>query len=354
MKYSRRVFGSVMMSFACFAATQGQIQITQAQVQAIFSTGNTIRLSQDTMSQTVNVGRKGGPNTYDFRSLPFMFVGRETVFNVSQIPRLAPRYPANTVSVKVNAGTDAYSYLNIMFASQQLQSVGEAFVSKSSGLFENYRHYTPAEVEANFPATYNTQIMQTFTSRESLYFNGTLFSSSSTTLTENTFVDGYGTVLLPGGLSLSCLRSRKIETVNGTYQGFSYYTREGAVLIVDSRNTQPDTGIVQSGGVTLLLGGPLSDVTQSEPLPTGFSLLQNYPNPFNPSTKIRFNIPRSTVMTLKVYNLLGQEIETIASGEWTPGEYTVGWTPQGLASGVYIYRLQAGDFTESRKLLFIK
>ena len=80
-------------------------------------------------------------------------------------------------------------------------------------------------------------------------------------------------------------------------------------------------------------------------------LFQNYPNPFNTSTRIRFNIYESGPVTLKVYNLLGQEIETLFSG-WKPsGEYVVQWHAGGLPSGLYLYRLKAGTFVQTRKVL---
>lgn len=88
--------------------------------------------------------------------------------------------------------------------------------------------------------------------------------------------------------------------------------------------------------------------------PNTLELLQNYPNPFNPSTKIRFVLPKSDHVTLKVFNLLGQEIETLVDAVHIAGEYEVEWNAKGLASGVYIYRLQAGEFVETKKLVLLK
>jgi len=82
-----------------------------------------------------------------------------------------------------------------------------------------------------------------------------------------------------------------------------------------------------------------------------FSLAQNYPNPFNPTTTIRFNLPKSCMVTLKVFNLLGREIETLISGQRVAGEYQVKWTAEGLTCGIYLYRLTAGDFIETKKLI---
>lgn len=94
-------------------------------------------------------------------------------------------------------------------------------------------------------------------------------------------------------------------------------------------------------------------------LPTEFNLEQNYPNPFNPSTTIKFSIPavktRNAVPTiLKVYDLLGCEIATLVNEEKSPGNYEVIFNGNGLASGMYIYRIQSGNFIDSKKLILLK
>jgi len=88
--------------------------------------------------------------------------------------------------------------------------------------------------------------------------------------------------------------------------------------------------------------------------PINFELNQNYPNPFNPSTIISFNLPKSGQVTLKIYNLMGEEIKTLVEGYKETGIYTVNFTAEDLASGMYLYRLSTNDFTETKKMLFMK
>lgn len=92
----------------------------------------------------------------------------------------------------------------------------------------------------------------------------------------------------------------------------------------------------------------------AENIPTKFSLQQNYPNPFNPSTTISFAVPSRSLVSLKVFDILGREVSTIVSGELQAGSYTRQWNAANMASGVYFYRLQAGSFTETKKLLLLK
>jgi hypothetical protein len=85
-----------------------------------------------------------------------------------------------------------------------------------------------------------------------------------------------------------------------------------------------------------------------------FLLKQNYPNPFNPSTTISYDLPTRSHVTLKIFNLLGQEVATLVNGEVEAGRHQMQWNARGLSSGVYFYRLQAGKFVETRKLILLR
>jgi hypothetical protein len=88
--------------------------------------------------------------------------------------------------------------------------------------------------------------------------------------------------------------------------------------------------------------------------PETFHLSQNYPNPFNHSTIIEFSLPKAAFVTLKIYNLLGEEVATLISEQRSAGIHKLNWDARGLASGVYLYRLEAADFVNSRKLILMK
>ncbi|MDP2364265.1 MAG: T9SS type A sorting domain-containing protein [Ignavibacteria bacterium] len=88
--------------------------------------------------------------------------------------------------------------------------------------------------------------------------------------------------------------------------------------------------------------------------PETFALYSNYPNPFNPTTKIRYAISQTAFTSLKVYSILGQEVATLINEEKTPGVYEVNFSGLNLTSGTYIYKLQSGDFTVTRKMLLLK
>jgi len=88
--------------------------------------------------------------------------------------------------------------------------------------------------------------------------------------------------------------------------------------------------------------------------PTRYLLKQNYPNPFNPKTNIEFSIPKTEFVTLKVYSLLGEEVTTLVSERLTAGSYKYDWDAGSLASGVYLYRIQSGNYVQTRKMILLR
>ena len=95
-------------------------------------------------------------------------------------------------------------------------------------------------------------------------------------------------------------------------------------------------------------------VGPEEIIPGEIILLQNYPNPFNPSTKISYQLPHRTFITIKVYNVLGNEITTLVDEEQSSGHYAVDFNADNLAGGVYFYRLEAGSYSVVKKMVVVK
>jgi GH35 family endo-1,4-beta-xylanase len=101
---------------------------------------------------------------------------------------------------------------------------------------------------------------------------------------------------------------------------------------------------------------PMTGVTQDEnaKLPSSYELKQNYPNPFNPTTNIQYNIPKTSIVSLRIYDVLGRLVQTLVNTEQKPGSYSVSFNAQNLSSGVYFYQINAGSFTQTKKLLLLK
>ena len=99
---------------------------------------------------------------------------------------------------------------------------------------------------------------------------------------------------------------------------------------------------------------PLAEIEDNLTLPQEFALAQNYPNPFNPSTTIRYELPQTAHVRIKIFDVLGRQVETLIDEEKEPGRYNIVVNAADLASGVYFYRIEAGDFRMVRKMLLLR
>ncbi len=105
-------------------------------------------------------------------------------------------------------------------------------------------------------------------------------------------------------------------------------------------------------GYIEVIGG--TDVAEGSGLPTVYALYNNYPNPFNPATKIKYDLPKESQVIIKIYDILGREITTLVNENQKAGYYEVDFNASRLATGVYVYRIIAGDFVQSKKMMLMK
>ncbi len=123
-------------------------------------------------------------------------------------------------------------------------------------------------------------------------------------------------------------------------------------LYNDPDGSRNDMGAYGGPGVPIIQG--LYDTNTNDIIPKNIYLSQNYPNPFNPITTIEFAIPKSEFVTLKIYNILGQEVATLVSDKLLSGNYKYNWDASTLASGVYMYKIEAGEYIQVKKLILMK
>jgi len=143
------------------------------------------------------------------------------------------------------------------------------------------------------------------------------------------------------------------------FPGSGWYTEYTAPSGNYTYTTKPagenNVWAVRDNGGISYCNCPLAGVNGNGNNPPGkFNLYQNYPNPFNPSTMIQFDIPKSSKVTLKVYDTNGKELNTIVDMDLNQGQYSFEWNGTKFASGVYFYKLITSDFTETKKMVLIK
>jgi len=114
-----------------------------------------------------------------------------------------------------------------------------------------------------------------------------------------------------------------------------------------ARTSTPNIGAFSKDGST-------TGISSTNEAPNSFKLSQNYPNPFNPSTKIKFNLPSSNNVKLTIYDITGKEVTQLVNQELAAGVHTVDFNASNLASGTYIYRIQAGSYVQSKKMILLK
>ena len=153
-----------------------------------------------------------------------------------------------------------------------------------------------------------------------------------------------------------------------SFKGILYTTNGGADWIEQGQDTMIELTDVffvdenngwtvgHNGKILHTTNGGVSFVEEEAigEIPTEYSLTQNFPNPFNPTTKIKYQIPELSFVTLKVYDVLGNEIETLVNKEKPTGTYEITWYAENLPSGIYFYQLKAGTYIETKKMILLK
>ncbi len=151
--------------------------------------------------------------------------------------------------------------------------------------------------------------------------------------------------------------SRIYKTINGGYnwlaQSSSFNNNNLKMIYFINR----DTGFAVGDSIILRTfdgGGPIGLNYISSEIPVKFSLHQNYPNPFNPVTKIKFDLPKSSNVTIKIYDAIGREVSTLVNEKLNAGVYSVDWDGANYPSGVYFYQITSGSYIETKKMILIK
>jgi hypothetical protein len=342
-------FSLLFLSVLLFSYSSAQITIQQTALSNLLTVGTSINgYSSEVAPRTANIGKRGGPTVYDFNGYTFEKTGTLQVYSVGNIPGLAAHYPAKAVVFGPSA-TDIDNNAIFLFGTDTVFVVGKALLTQERHFFHN-RPYEPSFV---FPITYPTTRIYTRTHYDTVYnASGSIASTGVSIGSDSTSVDGFGTLKILGR-QFECLRG-KMNHYTYSDKEFIFLTKEGILLDVAMASSQPDTGIVQPTEVTLFVPSSVVSVGQEAMMPANYSLGQNYPNPFNPTTTISFNLPAKSFVSVKVFDALGREVAVLVGEELSPGTYSREWNAVNAPSGLYLYRLQAGQYTETKKMILLR
>jgi len=324
-----------------------QITITQSELMQIFTPGDPFYAFEGEAG-LVNVGEFGGPNDYDFTFVDLEDIFMSYNYEVSLIPVLADRYPLTASTI--GDAPDMIVESPIFYSSgDSTYFCGEATVE------EEYRftYYEPYELFSGFPMSYLDdfwQVMDVYDTTYSLAWQvlSTYYYNEYLDVT----VDAFGMLRLPGH-DLECLRMKRAYSWY-QYKEFLFVTREGVLLVVtDVSETEPDTGYINADYEVIMSSGFVG-VDDEENTPSDYRLSQNYPNPFNAQTTIRYSLLEQSEVSIDIYDILGRKIETLLSDVQQAGYHQATWNAEDITSGVYFYKIQTGNYTETKKMMLLK
>lgn len=355
------IFGSVLLASA-------QITISFEDFPTSLGTV-TISYSDTTDSIPVNVGSAGEDQRWDFSEIPSTCV--EIIQQVVSPEEAAPysdQFPEANYIIRGNIPISMMAIEGFKF--QKISQDSLLWLGMAGDLIQPIPAsgvsivWAPPMVIAPLPLEYNDSWSTSSTTSLSIF--GLPVNVS---VVEEISVDAWGKIKLPLG-DFDCLRLRinSVSIVSSAFYSDTITTisytwvvkDKGFVVTIDSRDGETNPEFTLAEGYTVL-----KEIITGVETPFGssplqdFSLFQNYPNPFNPGTTIQYQLPLTTHVTLKVYNLLGQEIRTLVDAHQSHGLYKFHWDGRDdlgrdVPSGVYIYKLRAGDHTTSRKMELIR
>ncbi len=358
----------VLLAIVSPRFVSAQITITSADLLGqICSTQ--IVLEDQRFNIPVNLGLPGANQVWDFRN---QVIG-DSLFSVNEF--LSPdetvsagSFPqANLVQKITDRDTPGFEVFNFYsITPAYFINLGDSSKFSMMG-FDTSMVFFQSDTTAPLPIAFGNEWLTA--ERDTTGF----FPLSATISIDTTLnrIDGWGTVRLPLG-DFECLRLRQnVQVINQTIINGTLFSTSIDSFIqynwiakdiylvarAQSRNgdTDPNFTIAQGfGRLDSLKMSPPTGVVKNSELPSDFVLFQNYPNPFNPSTTIQFALPQPGKVSLRIYNLLGREVALLVDDKLPAGIHRVVFDAKGLSSGLYFYRLQAGDFSQVQRLTLLK
>ncbi len=347
-----------------------QTQITSADVANILAPGKAwVETRNDTPNVSMNIGSASASSqNWTVPNIAW----KDTITAVNISPSSSPYssdFPTAThcqFFSGIVQGIPATSYSYYILSNNALISLGSASHVQFS-FIDTVLIIKDTILQFSLPVTYGTSKL--VSSDTSDFFGATFI----TTVTQS--IDAFGNITMPFG-TFPALRIAE-NTISKTYQNgnlvsqtsspnFSWITTAGIFQAdIDTASGTSGTVALTNASLVQFTNAPLAVNEKGIGAPSSFMLYQNYPNPFNPSTKIRYTIPASiagssnNLVTLKIYDILGNEIATLVNGEKPAGTYEVEFSAKSgngtdLPSGVYFYRLTAGSYIQTQKMILLK
>ena len=350
-----------------------QITISQSDLQALVGQTFDIKtFTSDTASDFTNLVTQTGTNqTYDFSTITSFNQTYSGKIQYISLPASIPGsnstdFQKANVAVSINlAGigqaSDSTAWIYEQLKSDSLNFAGIVFVSQSDlnndGVSPDTLTiaYKPYLLNAKLPLTYQS------TWKDTSSYVVTLGTSSitRTAYTEVT-VDGYGTIKTPNNTA-QCLRLKRTTKLSTNVGGIISSTTTGSIdFITKSGSTiAASINLDANGNPVSAQYSEIGTSTPIEPPITetivkNYKLKQNYPNPFNPTTIISYDLVKAGNVKLEIYNDIGRKVATLVNGMQSAGSHEVTFNASHLNSGLYFYKLDSQNFSQTKKMMLVK
>ncbi|NBC28149.1 MAG: T9SS type A sorting domain-containing protein [Bacteroidetes bacterium] len=358
----------LIISFGLAEVSLSQITITQTSLEQVLQGNFDIESSTSEDSENIAplLEASGADQTWDFTTLTY----DQTLSATGTIT-----FSSNTDGAPLNDDPHLQQASQVVFAEfitdtlsfniyqynilneSELTLLGTVMVEEGETDPSSVELFKPGIIEFQLPATFEDTWSYDYTQESS--FGG---STSTTEVSVTVEIDAWGKVITDDG-EFDVLRLVETETRSSFGFEFStvsvdYITVNGISVASISGSIDPTTGEFDqqtlTADVTTISGlNTSTDETVAE-VPRAVELEQNFPNPFNPSTTIAYQLSESSNVQLSVYSITGEHVATLVNQNQSPGDYTVSFGAEGLASGSYIYRLAANGQVLTRKMTLIK
>ena len=280
--------------------------------------------------------------------------------NISSFPQLQDfTFLLSDTSPCIDAGDPALTYNDLENPnnSGKALSPSKGNLRNDIGAFGGTFSKLLSQLDVDDIYTSNkTHLMIGQTGKEGLYKIELLNLSSHPVLIDSISVKNKNIFSVSSKLDIYSDRSKRIlelfenDTIRVNYKPIAAGTVNDTIYVYHNVS-----GISNPLRIPIKLTATTVGVNEENSLPNDFKLFQNEPNPFNPSTRIRFNIVRRSNVTLKIYDILGREVDVLINKEMETGQYSVIWNPKyGISSGVYLFNLTADNFQDTKKMVYQK
>ena len=344
-----------------------QITVTASDLQAQLAIGNKITTFANFSVTNANIGAPGA-TSWNFSGLV-----SEAEFVTESKDKASSPYAADFPNAQYASYYEG-TFAGVFSKTWVYNSIGPDYYTDGTGTVTTPQGinsigkitFSPKKTHYNLPLNYNDSWNYSGTQTVATTITVPIIGNQTTTIVQNLSVtytsDEYGKATMPDGKVLDALRIKEVSTLTWDQNTsitviYHILTKTGESVSITVKDQNSTSGAVEITAINWTSGNGVSNPTSVKSIneiPSDYSLSQNYPNPFNPITTISFTLPQSSFVNLSIYEITGREVTHLLNQQMNAGTYAVDFNSTNLSSGIYLYKISAGTFLQTKKMILIK